>query len=518
MHRRATVVAAGLAVAALAVGGCNIIAGLNDLKHPCDGVPEGQPCTAEAGGGGSSSSSSSSGVGGAAHCHDGVRDDGETAVDCGGECPPCADGKGCETGADCQSLSCPSHTCVPARCDDMIKNGDETDVDCGGPSCPPCDNDQGCLKGRDCQSGSCATDTCKPWATALSSGAPSSHMCAVTRLGGVVCWGNNTSGQLGDGSKKTSSVPVQVAGLSSGVMAVSVGASFTCALKKTGAAVCWGDNPLGQLGDGTTTGSRTPVPVSGLSSGIVAIATGDFHACAVKAAGSVACWGDNSNGELGNNSGMGSSVPVPVSSLTGAATISAGGNFTCAVTTSGEAYCWGINTEGQLGDNSQTDRHVPVDVAGFPSISTISCGELHTCAVTTGTAALCWGNNPYAQLGDGTNTGRLQPVGVSGLGSGAAVISAGFSHSCAVTMAGAAKCWGDNSTGQLGDGSNTSESTPVSVSGLDTGVAAISTGGSSTCALTTKGAVLCWGDNSNGQLGDGTKMNHLTPVRVVESP
>jgi alpha-tubulin suppressor-like RCC1 family protein len=517
MHRRATLVAAGLAVATLAVGGCNIIAGLNDLKHPCDGVPEGQPCTAEAGGGGSSSSSSSSGVGGAAHCHNGVRDDGETAVDCGGECPPCEDGKGCETGADCQSLSCPSHTCVPARCDDMIKNGDETDVDCGGPSCAPCDNDQGCLKGRDCQSGSCATDTCKPWATAVS--VAGSHACAVIRTGGVVCWGDNESGGLGDGSTLSRSAPVHVKGLS-GVTAVAAGEGFTCARTKAGAVKCWGDGTNGQLGNGSTISSSIPVAVSGLSSGVVAITAGNYHACAVTAAGSsMSCWGNNTNGGLGNNTTTASSVPVPVSSVGfDVAAVSAGDSFTCDVTTSGGAQCWGQNSEGQLGDNSQTDSHVPVDVVGLPAASsTIACGSRHTCAVTT-SGAMCWGDNSSGQLGDGTNVQRLQPVGVSGLDSGAASIVAGHFHSCAITTGGAAKCWGANESGQLGDGSTTDRSTPVPVFGLDTGVAAISMGLEVTCALTTKGAVLCWGDNSSGQLGDGTDMNHLTPVRVVEPP
>ncbi len=347
--------------------------------------------------------------------------------------------------------------------------------------------------------------------------AGSNHSCALTTAGAVHCWGSNGNGQLGDGSTTSQSTPVAVSGLDSGVAAIAAGNSHTCALTTAGAVLCWGFNGSGQLGDGSTTQRTTPVAVSGLGSGVAAIAAGRHHSCALTTAGAVQCWGNNNSGQLGDGSTMGRSTPVAVSGLdSGVAAITAGSQHSCARTTAGAVRCWGSNFNGQLGNGTTTDSTTPVAVSGLDSgVAAIAAGHnVHTCALTTAGAVRCWGWNVYGQLGDGSTMGRSTPVAVSSLGSGVATIVAGTSHSCARTTAGAAHCWGDNFFGQLGDGSTTHRTTPVAVSGLGAGVAAIAAGDTHSCALTTAGAVLCWGFNGSGQLGDDSTTQRTTPVDV----
>ncbi len=199
-----------------------------------------------------------------------------------------------------------------------------------------------------------------------------------------------------------------------------------------------------------------------------------------------------------------------------ATTVSSGDLHACAVTTSGSLKCWGHNGLGRLGDSTTTHRTTPVDVTGLTSgVAAVSSGASHTCAVTTSGGLKCWGRNSEGQLGDGTITGRSAPVDVAGLTTGAATVSSGASHTCAVTTLGGLKCWGRNNAGQLGDGTTTDRTTPVDVTGLTSGLAAVSAGELHTCAVTTSGGLKCWGWNSVGQLGDGTTTDRTTPVDVA---
>ncbi len=342
--------------------------------------------------------------------------------------------------------------------------------------------------------------------------------CVLTTAGIVKCWGGNQYFQLGDGTSTTRLTPVDVVGLSPGVVSLSVGRFHACAISNGGGVSCWGRNSYGELGNGTS-GTDTGVPqqVVGLASGVVAVAAADFHTCALLIGGAVKCWGNNLYGKLGNNSTTNSAVPVDVVGLSsGVAVIAAGALGTCSVMDSGGLKCWGSNQFGSVGDGSGVDRLTPVDVPGLTSgVATVSVGAGHVCATSTSGALKCWGNNGFGQVGDGSTSNRLVPVDVVGMGSTVTSVSAANGLTCAVANGTALSCWGHNSEGQLGDTTTTDRWVPVGVSGLASGVAGASGGTAHSCARIVDGRVKCWGNNSVGQLGDNTTAPHVSPAFVL---
>jgi alpha-tubulin suppressor-like RCC1 family protein len=338
-------------------------------------------------------------------------------------------------------------------------------------------------------------------ALALSTG--SMHTCALTSTGGVKCWGQNSEGQVGDGTTIHRSTPVDVSGLSSGVRAVSAGKDFTCALTDLGAVVCWGLNSSGQLGDGTTARRTEPVAVTGLPAGVTAISAGGYHACALDATGGVWCWGENSFSQLGDGTTEQSSGAVQAANLVDkASAIGAGAWHTCALTLAGGLKCWGRNNTGQLGNGTWTDSPTPLDVTGLTSgVLVFGGGSYHNCALSSGGAISCWGFNGSGRLGNGNTASQSAPAAVAGFAGLAASVGAGDAHTCATTTTGGVQCWGANGKGQLGDGTVDNRLAPVQVAGLSAGVAVVDPGSEHTCALTTAGGVKCWGSNAYGQSG-----------------
>jgi alpha-tubulin suppressor-like RCC1 family protein len=435
-------------------------------------------------------------------------------------------------------------------------------------------------------------------ALAVTASAGFHHTCVVAQGGAVQCWGDNSNGQRGWGTSAASASPGAISGISNavsvacgdahtcallasgevwcwGLFAPGVGAasptkvsgtttfrtlaaggSHSCGIATNGDLYCWGGNGSGQLGDGTTTNRTTAtlVTTTALRGTVIALDGGVSHTCAITVGGGVFCWGNNSDGQLGIGSTTSASSPTAVTLSSGAGTAAAllprgGFQHTCVVTDKGP-QCWGANYIGQLGFSATdtTDKLSPVVVTppgywsgGFFSIylgygtvyrgHQLDTGGCFACAVSAAypvsgfgapvRGVKCWGQNSAGQLGDGTTSDRATPVWVNGLDATVVAVATGSEHACALLSNGQVSCWGGNAYGQVGDNTTMRRTTPVTVLTGSTPptpfdkVVAITAGQYHTCALRADGSVWCWGANSNGQLGDGSVANKSTPVRVT---
>jgi alpha-tubulin suppressor-like RCC1 family protein len=342
--------------------------------------------------------------------------------------------------------------------------------------------------------------------------------CVLLERGGVDCWGDNGSGQLGDGSFVDSLSPRPVKWITN-AQAVALGWQHGCAVTARGAVQCWGKGQ--QLGIGPSTKSSVPVRVTGIGLAI-GVSAGDLDSCALLASGAVRCWGANYHGGLGDGTNVSSGFAVPVTGIDSAIDL-ATSFHSCAVLASGTVRCWGINEYGQLGNGTTIDSNVPVTVRGISNATAVATGGNFTCALLATGTVKCWGHGANAELGDGGDwpyANSSVPVSVAGI-STAVAITAGGNHACAVLNSGAALCWGDSTFGQLGAGSTTRWSSyPVPVREIN-GPVKLVAGFRHTCALLPDGAMRCWGWNSDGQLGNrqrtGDTPNHW-PANVIGTP
>ncbi len=351
--------------------------------------------------------------------------------------------------------------------------------------------------------------------------AGSGYTCAITLAGGVVCWGINTWGQLGDGTTDQSAVPVAVVGLSNGVMSVSLGGNRTCALTTFGQVYCWGYRPE------SNTISMLPELIGGLGRQVVQVSVGSSHVCVLDASGKVSCWGLNYYGQLGNGTFTDSHTPV-VAIAADAVKITSTWTTSCAVMTNGEALCWGDGHYGQLGNNRWINSNIPVHVqlentSPLTGVSQVGLGSSFGCALV-GSGVQCWGTQQAGQLGRGTED-RMYPFAspvLTALGgpalSGADQIAVGDIHTCAHLSSGRVQCWGHGGYGQLGNGGNAIATVPVYVlnpagTAPFEGLTQIAASGS-TCAFTDwefAEPFYCWGYNADGVLGVGT-LNLVEPL------
>jgi alpha-tubulin suppressor-like RCC1 family protein len=352
-----------------------------------------------------------------------------------------------------------------------------------------------------------------------------SHTCGMTTDNRAYCWGDNFVGELGIGTSDdvTHSTPVLVAG---GLRFRQVSAGFltTCGVTTDRRAYCWGYNRIGQVGDGTdaatdvaNTERHSPVPVVG-GHQFSQIETNLDHTCGLSYPdGKAYCWGSNSEGQLGigSNDDVPHNTPLPVSGGLTFRRLTAGHEHTCGLTTNSKIYCWGLNADGQLGDGTEVGRRkTPRLVTGGLAFGWVDAGRNHTCAITTESRAFCWGYGKSGERGDGSVTERIRaPRAVLG-GHVFTRVSAGAFHTCGVTPSNQAWCWGNNVNGALGDGSTVfTRTTPRLVAG---GLALnqVSAGAFHTCGRTTASVGYCWGNNVSGELGNGTTSVSLKPSPV----
>ena len=348
------------------------------------------------------------------------------------------------------------------------------------------------------------------------------HTCGIRTSGRLFCWGWDAEGQLGNGGGAVNrSVPVQVAGGATNWVAVSAGFAHTCALRSTGRLFCWGDNTSHQLGVGNVMDRQAPVAVGGPVTEWRSVGAGVNHTCAVARTRRLYCWGDNGDGQLGDASRPTESpYPVQVAgNATNWASVSGSLGQTCAVRTTGRLFCWGLDDRGQVGDGGENaNRVVPARIGGTDDWTSVSTGWNHTCARRSVGRLYCWGADGTGQLGDG-GPGMVEqhrPVEVFGGVTSWRSVSVGTVHTCARRADGRLFCWGWDGDGELGDGTpNNNESAPVEVAGGITTWAAVDSGGDHTCARRTSGRAFCWGDDVSGQLGDGMPLaDHASPVVV----
>lgn len=329
----------------------------------------------------------------------------------------------------------------------------------------------------------------------------------------VAGWGANFNGQLGTGTKDSSRVPVPVPALPTNTRRIAAGSNFALALLSDGTVLSWGDNFSGQLGDGTNEAHAIPARIPSLS-GITQISAGDWHALAVDSAGNVWSWGDNVRGQLGDGTTVSRSTPEQVPGLTGFTQVSAGARFSLGVRGDGTVWAWGANDEGQQGDGTQEDQHVPHQVDGIGDVTQVAgaFGGNHSLALRADGTVWGWGANFFGQLGTGSPSDiEFHPVQAVGL-SGATEIVAGEGSSLALRD-GRIWAWGGNYFGQLGDGTTDNRAVPAPL-GL-TGVRQVVTGYSQSAVLLADGSMWTWGSNFAGEQGTGVPDPFTTvPAKV----
>jgi alpha-tubulin suppressor-like RCC1 family protein len=349
------------------------------------------------------------------------------------------------------------------------------------------------------------------------------HSLAVGSDGKIYAWGANGYGQLGNGSNPTSDVPVLVMTPANVTFTqVSAGGFHSLAVGSDGNTYAWGDNSNGQLGNGSNTNSNVPVQVT-LPTGVTftQVSAGTYHSLAVGSDNKTYAWGENRYGKLGNGSNTDSNVPVQVTLPTAVTFIqvSAGGTHSLAVGSDNNTYAWGYNSYGQLGNGSSTNSNVPVQVT-LPTgvtFTQVSAGLGHSLAVGSDGNAYAWGSNSYGQLGDNTTTDSNLPVSVPVPGGSATFtqVSAGRYHSLAVDSNGNSFGWGNNSSGQLGNTSTADSHAPLLVT-VPAGVTftQMSAGAAHSLAVGSDGKSYAWGKNDLGQLGNNTLTDSHVPVPV----
>jgi alpha-tubulin suppressor-like RCC1 family protein len=338
--------------------------------------------------------------------------------------------------------------------------------------------------------------------------------CALLSTGRVDCWGFNPSGQLGNGTTVSSDVPVAAKGITNATSITEDSGGTNgndntfCAVLSTHQVKCWGYGLDGELGNGTTNTFTVPVSVKKLTTAVAVTGT-DYGFCALLSTGHVDCWGYGADGELGNGSfSTDSDVPVAVRKITNAKALTSGYYGFCAVLSTSHTDCWGYGLDGELGDHATSNSDVPVGVFGITTAKVVASDSLSGayCAVLSTGKVDCWGYNATGELGNGTTASSDVPVAAKGITNATSIVENADGNDasfCSVLSTHQVKCWGYGLDGELGNGTTNTVTVPVSVRNLSTAVAVTGTD-YGFCALLSTGHVDCWGYGADGELGNGS--------------
>lgn len=344
------------------------------------------------------------------------------------------------------------------------------------------------------------------------------YLVDTFRFAGVWTWGaNKVNVQLGDNTLVDKSSPVQTIAGGTNWQRVACGYQHTAAIKTDGTLWLWGNNANGQLGDNSLTSRSSPVQTISGGTNWKSVSCATFHTAAIKTDGTLWSWGSGTFGQLGDNTTVTKSSPIQtVASGTNWRSVSCGSTHTAAIKTDGTLWLWGQNFYGELGNNTVTNRSSPVQtISGGTDWKQVACGSGCTAAIKTDGTLWLWGRNTNGQLGDNTTVPKSSPVQTVAGGTNWKSVSCGLYHTAAIKTDGTLWSWGDNTYGQLGDGTAASKSSPVQTITGGTNWKSAESGGYHSAAIKTDGTLWLWGESGNGQLGDDTTVPKSSPVQTI---